>query len=554
MSLMTSSDSEDRREAPRQPCSVRFSYFYRGQRREAMMANVSRVGAFLDTSAFPPPGSIVLLESFHDAARGLIVRFVVQVIRAVDTLETAGRPGIGVAWRRAYCNRGALALAAFVGDQFAFDLPAEAAIAADPALSEREVFYDFQEQVFRLRTPHNDGRPRHFHHPTPRSFMLIRDLPPADLPKPGDVPVQPSIDEGQLGTGQRLPRGPASRPTEPPWRPSRSARTASRSDLRSADSRSADSGTRRVPFQDEPIWPVRRPAAPAGVGSPLAAPAGEPAEPAAAGARGADAGMRWSPPATPDRADAPEDAGQPDVATGTADWSSAPFRIDEVARGTSPGMRGAEAAPRTGQPIVEPIPPRASQSATFGYGSGAPPWQAPIPPPEPAAARGAAGIQMATRPPARLAESPPGGAPDSEDTGTLGDFEPSSASPDIRAVTSVITGAPEERAPAKIGVTYSVGNRHFTGFTSHVGERSLRIVTRESAPETGTRIVVRLPIPRHVGYHIARLSCRVISVESDPLESGGPTAFDLQVQVIDDAGNPGGFRKFVRELVESRKA
>jgi hypothetical protein len=111
---------------------------------------------------------------------------------------------------------------------------------------------------------------------------------------------------------------------------------------------------------------------------------------------------------------------------------------------------------------------------------------------------------------------------------------------------------PGARFPVKLGVTYSIGNRHFTGSTTHVGMRSLRVVTRESPPPAGNRVVVRLPIPKHVGYHIVRLSCRVTSTERDPLSVAGPTAIELQIQVIDDAANPGGFRKFVKRLMEPK--
>ncbi len=123
----------------------------------------------------------------------------------------------------------------------------------------------------------------------------------------------------------------------------------------------------------------------------------------------------------------------------------------------------------------------------------------------------------------------------------------------LAASAPVSIGPPEERVPIKVGVTFSIGNRHFTGQTSHIGERSLRVVTREEPPKVGTRVIVRIPIQKHAGYNIARLSCRVLSTESDPIAMSGPTAIDLQVQVIDDAGNPGGFRKFVREIIEKAR-
>jgi hypothetical protein len=638
---MASTWSDERRLAPRQPCNVRFSYFYRGQRREAMMTNVSRAGAFLNTTIFPPPGSIVLLESFHDAARGLIVRFVVQVVRSVDSLRLDGSPGIGVAWRRAYCNRGATALAEFVAQAFGFSLEAEAAVAAQPELGHREVFYDFQEEVFRPRAA-GEGGPRQYHVPTPRSFMLVRDLPPAELTK-ADAPsvARPAAHDGgssQETAATRAAARAAARAAE--WSapgPRRMDRGAPEAVTHRTERAAVDPASRRVAYQDEPIFPVARRAvrtAPSPSTTPDPAPSSSAAPSsrfsvaaaAAQAARSAGVGAAARASAEPGAGAAAEQASgettQPDVAVTAPDWSSAPFRFDDVVGGpTSPGGRPAAApgaaptpplwaSPGAPHPAQQPVwaappqpqpqpraapgaashpppsapwelPPAAAPSAPPQSAppwqaapaapappapQGAPPWRAaPAAPAQPSAAAAvpwqtpaAAGPQAAppqAAPAAAAARPTPFTArpPQAPPTRPVGpSFE--SSGPETTPITTVIEGPPEERAPAKVGVTYSVGNRHFTGFTSHIGERSLRIVTRESAPEIGTRIVVRLPIPRHVGYHIARLSCRAISVESDPLESGGPVAFELQIQVIDDAGNPGGFRKFVRELLEHRKS
>jgi len=103
-----------------------------------------------------------------------------------------------------------------------------------------------------------------------------------------------------------------------------------------------------------------------------------------------------------------------------------------------------------------------------------------------------------------------------------------------------------------VGVTFSVGNRHFTAFTSHIGPRSVRIVTQAGIPPDGTRIVVRLPIPRGGGYHIVRISGGTSDMEEGL--SGQAGAFGVPIQAIDESEAIGVFRSFVQRLAERRPA
>jgi len=139
----------ERRGAHRRGCSLRFSYFYLGQRREAMLLNASAGGGFLNMRMFPPPGSVVVLEAFHEAARGLIIRFSAEVRHASELGFPV--PGIGVQWRPAYCNRGPLHLQSFLSETCGVVIDPTEYIHANPDSVSREVIFDFQSRRFRPR-------------------------------------------------------------------------------------------------------------------------------------------------------------------------------------------------------------------------------------------------------------------------------------------------------------------------------------------------------------------------------------------------------------------
>ncbi len=175
----------ERRAGKRKECYARLSFFYRGKHREMHLLDASPTGGFLETSLAPPPGSVIVLESYFAETGGLRVRFVVEVVRTGDTRYHAasrgeGKRGIGARWKRAYCNRGAGALRRFIADVLGFEIEIEDFVRRHGEVSDGEVIYDFRRGECELRAPKAVDE-RSYRPPTPSQFMLIRDLPPTNV-------------------------------------------------------------------------------------------------------------------------------------------------------------------------------------------------------------------------------------------------------------------------------------------------------------------------------------------------------------------------------------
>lgn len=138
----------DRRSGPRVPHPIRFAFFYRGRRGEAMAMDLGPGGAFLNTRVFPPVGALLKLEVAHLASQGTIVRFLVEVRQRREQTSNGDLPGVGVQWLRGYCNQGTNPLVDFMRDELRVPTDIVQFAADDPSLTDGEVVYEFTSRSF----------------------------------------------------------------------------------------------------------------------------------------------------------------------------------------------------------------------------------------------------------------------------------------------------------------------------------------------------------------------------------------------------------------------
>lgn len=194
----------DRRSYARRPCSVRFAYFYCDHRREGMALDVSRGGAFINTRVFPAVGSELLLEAFHEAAHGTIIRLMVDVRHKRETATVTGVPGIGVQWQRTYCNRGVRTLVEFMRKELGIAISADRFIESFPEDAEGEVVYDFVKHEFRAQALIDDENP------LPRAVSAApADIEPEEHAPSSDGPAANDAPSRGAVAGPRKSRSPS---------------------------------------------------------------------------------------------------------------------------------------------------------------------------------------------------------------------------------------------------------------------------------------------------------------------------------------------------------
>ncbi len=174
----------ERRTSTRRRAEVKFLYRFRGTPHETTLRDTSETGAFLVSEAeLPSRGSTLLLEARIPARPKLLFRFVVEVVWVRPANSDGKQTGMGIRWRRAYCNQGAAVLRAFVKQQLHFELKASSSLADRPSAVQAEVLYDFESRRIKLRAPSSGPLAGYYRRPTSHSAMLVQDLP-SEAPSP----------------------------------------------------------------------------------------------------------------------------------------------------------------------------------------------------------------------------------------------------------------------------------------------------------------------------------------------------------------------------------